>query len=89
MSYVELIGEEKLLQLLTNKTQCFPSPGHNKMSEGGRSTQVFTIYDDLESGNILTKYEASPIGGKIKVENVKIWIKSHDFMTNVGGDTIQ
>ena len=46
---------------------------------------ILTNYDGLESGFILTEYEAPPIGSfKEEVENVKICFWRHNIITNVG-----
>ena len=46
---------------------------------------ILTNHDGLESGFILTEYEAPPIGSfKEEVENVKICFSRHNIITNAG-----
>ena len=46
---------------------------------------IVTNFSDLESGNILTKYEAPNFRSfREEVENVKICFRRRNFITNVG-----
>ena len=46
---------------------------------------ILTNYDGLESGIILTEYEAPPIGSfREEVKNVKKCFWRHNIITNVG-----